>query len=44
MFIHSNTSILPIAGIERFFSVGKDVRKPKRSGLTDQHFEMLVFF
>ena len=31
------------AAIERLFSVGKDVLKPKRSGLTDQTFEMLVF-
>ena len=44
MFNHSNTSLLPSAAIERFFSVGKDVLKPKRGGLTDQHFEMLVFF
>ena len=43
MFIHSKTTILSSAAIERLFSVGKDVLKPKRSGLTDQHFEMLVF-
>ena len=43
MFIHSNTAILSSAAIERLFSVGKDVLKPKRSGLTDQTFEMLVF-
>ena len=43
MFIHSNNAILSSAAIERLFSVGKDVLKPKRSGLTDQHFEMLVF-
>ena len=44
MFIHSNTAILSSAAIERLFSVVKDVLKPKCSGLTDQHFEMLVFF
>ena len=43
MFIDSNTAILSSAAIERLFSVGKDVLKPKRSGLTDQNFEMLVF-
>ena len=43
LFIHSNTAILSSAAIERLFSVEKDVLKPKRSGLTDQHFEILVF-
>ena len=43
MFIHSNIAILSSAAIERLFSVGKDVLKPKRSGLTDQTFEMLIF-
>ena len=43
MSIHLNTAILSSATIERLFSVGKDVRKPKRSNVTDQHFEMLVF-
>ena len=43
MFIHSNTAILSSAAIEQLFSMGKDVLKPKRSGLTDQHFELLVF-
>ena len=47
MFIHSNrpTAILSSAAIERLFSVGKDVLKPKRSGLTfnGPDFEMLVF-
>ena len=43
MFIHLNTAILSCATIERLFFVGKDVPKPKHSGLTDQHLEMLVF-
>ena len=43
MFIDSNTAILSSAAIERLFSVGKDVLKPKRCGLTYQNFEMLVF-
>ena len=42
MFIHSNTAILSSAAIEHFV-VGKDVLKSNRSGLTDQHFEMLFF-
>ena len=42
MSIHLNTAILSSATIE-LFSVGKDVLKPKRSNVTDQHFEMLVF-
>ena len=25
------------------FSVGKDILKPKRAGLTDEHFQMLTF-
>ena len=32
------------SAVERLFSLGKDVLKPERSGLTDQHFEMSVFF
>ena len=43
MFMDSNSAILSSAAIERLFSVGKDVLKPKRSGLMDQNFEMLVF-
>ena len=43
MSIHLNTAILSSTTIERLFSVGKEVLKPERSGITDQHFEMLVF-
>ena len=42
MFIHSNTAILLSAAIERLFFVGKDVLKPKRNGLTDQLFEIII--
>ena len=42
MSIHLNTAILSSATIE-LFSVGKDVRKLKRSNITNQHIEMLVF-
>ena len=44
MFIDSNTAILSSAAIERLFFGGKRrVEAYNRSGLTDQHFEMLVF-
>ena len=43
LFIQFNTALPSSAAVERLFSVGKDVLKPKRSGLTDEHFEMLVF-
>ena len=42
MSIHLNTAILSSATTERLFSVGKDVLKLKRGGLTDQNFETLV--
>ena len=29
--------------VERVFSIGKDIPKPKRSGLSDIHFQMLIF-
>ena len=38
-----NTPILLSAAVERMFSLGKDILKPKRSSLSDDHFEMLVF-
>ena len=43
MFRKFNTPIPSSAAVERLFSLGKDVLKPKRSDLTDDHFEMLVF-
>jgi len=43
MFIRYNTAIPSSAAVERIFSIGKVYFKPKRSGLSDEHFEMLVF-
>ena len=31
------------AAVERLFSIGKDILKPTRCGLSDTHFEMLSF-
>jgi len=42
MFISYNTDIPSSAAVERIFSIGKDILKSKRSGLSDEHFEMLV--
>ena len=42
-FVKYNTAMPFSAAVERLFSFGKDVLKPKRSGLSDEHFEMLVF-
>ena len=43
LFIRYNTALPSSATIERVFSVGKDILKPKRAGLSDDHFEMLIF-
>ena len=43
LLIKYNTAVPSSAAVERLFSLGKDVLKPKRSGLSDEHFEMLVF-
>ena len=43
LFVKYNTAIPSSAAVECLFSLGKDVLKPKRSGLSNEHFEMLVF-
>ena len=43
LFIRYNTALPSSAAVERVFSVGKDILKPKRAGLSEDHFEMLIF-
>ena len=43
LLVKYNTAIPSSAAVERLFSLGKNVLKPKRSGLSNEHFEMLVF-
>ena len=41
LIMKCNTAISFSVAVERLFPLGKDVLKPKRSGLRGQHFEML---
>ena len=43
LFVKYNTTIPSSAAVERFFSAGKDIMKPKRASLADKTFEMLMF-
>ena len=43
IFIKSNTALPSSMAIERVFSNGKDILKSKRAGLSDTHFEMVLF-
>ena len=43
VFLKNNTGIPSSAAIERVFSVGSDVMKPKRVMLSSEDFERLVF-
>ena len=42
-FIKYNTPVPSSAAVERLFSLGKDILKPKKCGLTDSQFNMIVF-
>ena len=43
LFVQYNTSLPLSAAVEKLFSISKGILKPKRSGLSDEYFEMLVF-
>ena len=43
LFIIFNNSIPSTAAVERMFLSGKDILKPKRSILSEKHFEILAF-
>ena len=41
--IKINIAVPSSATVEKAFSIGNDILKPKRSGLNDIHFEMFLF-
>ncbi|KAG0725717.1 hypothetical protein GWK47_004578 [Chionoecetes opilio] len=43
LFIRYNTPMPSSAAVDRLFSMGSDVMRPKRSSLTAKNFEKLVF-
>ena len=43
LLIRCNTPIPSSAAVERLFSLGKDILRPKRCRMMDKHFKMLLF-
>ena len=43
LFCQTNTGVVSSAACERFFSMGKDTLRAKRSNLSDKNFESLMF-
>ena len=43
LLIHYNTALPSNPAVKRLFGIGKDILKPKRCGLSDNHFKMLTF-
>jgi hypothetical protein len=43
LFLQYNTPVPSSAAVERFFSMGKDILRPKRATLSDENFEILMF-
>ena len=43
LFVKYNTALPSNAAVERLFLTEKDALRPQRAGLSDEHFNMLVF-
>jgi hypothetical protein len=43
LFVRYNTAMPSSAAVERLFSLGKDINRAKRSSLSDESFNMLMF-